>query len=141
MIEDCYRTCILPAAVNLQTADGSPMSSTGKASLHLQIADFKISHTSVICGRLPEADFLFGIDLQKPYSLSYCWDSNRHLFIQREASILTYTINKEDLDNIALVQSMLKKFHLDIMVQCQSRSEATTYREDQVAYFISSQHT
>ena len=72
MIEDHYKTCILPVAVNLWKGDGSPMSSTGKATLHLQIADFKVWRTFVICDKLPEADFLFGIDLQKWYSLSYC---------------------------------------------------------------------
>ena len=65
MIEDCYNTCILPAAVNLHTADRSPMSATGKATLHLQIADLKFSYTFVICDRLPKADFIFGIDLLK----------------------------------------------------------------------------
>ena len=35
MIEDCYRTEILPAAVYLKTADGSAVFSLGKATLHL----------------------------------------------------------------------------------------------------------
>ena len=59
MIEDHYKTCILPAALNLQTADGSLMSSMEKAILHLQIADFKSLHTSVICDKLPEAVFCY----------------------------------------------------------------------------------
>ena len=99
MIEDHYKTLILSATLNLWTADGSPMSSMGKATLHLWIEDFKFSHTFVICDKLPEADFLFRIDIQQLYSLSYCWDSDRHLFIQREGSFLTYTRNKEDLHN------------------------------------------
>ena len=44
MIEDCYKTKILAAAVHLKTADGSSMSSLGKATLHLPTA-FKFSHS------------------------------------------------------------------------------------------------
>ena len=59
MIEDHYKTYILPASLNLQTADGSHMSSMAKATHHLQIADFKFLHTFVICDKLPNADFHF----------------------------------------------------------------------------------
>ena len=96
MIEDHYKTSTLPMAVYLQTEDGWPMSFIEKASLHFHIADLKFLHTFVICSRLPEIDFLFGIDLQKLYSLSYCWDSDRQLFTQRKGSFLTYMRNTED---------------------------------------------
>ena len=46
MIEDHYKTKTLPAAIHLKTANGSAMSSLGKATLNLQIANFKFSHTS-----------------------------------------------------------------------------------------------
>ena len=72
MIEDHYKTCILPAALNIQTADGSLMSSMGKATLHLWIVGFKFWHPFGIWDKLLDGDFLFGIDLQKWYSLSYC---------------------------------------------------------------------
>ena len=74
MIEDHYKTKILPAAVHLKTADGSSMSSLGKAALLLHTANFKFSHIFVICDKLPDTDILFGIDIQKRYSLSYSWD-------------------------------------------------------------------
>ena len=77
VIEDHYKTSILPEAIHLKTVDGSPMSSLGKATPHLQIAELKFMHTFINCEGLPETDFLFGIDLQKRYSLSYCWDSDR----------------------------------------------------------------
>ena len=51
MIEDCYNTCIMPAVLNLWTADGSPMSSMGKANCHIQRADLKFLHTYVICDK------------------------------------------------------------------------------------------
>ena len=134
-----FKTRILPAALKLQTADGSPMSLVEKATLHLQIADFKFSHTFIICNRLPEADWLFHINLQKWYSLSYCWDSDRHLFIQREGSFLTYTRNKADLHNIALVKSTLM-IHPRHNGAVPIRSKWYNLQE-QVAYFINNQHT
>ena len=106
MLEDHYKT--RPTAIHLRRADGSLMSSMGKATLHLQIADFNFSHTFIISNTLPETDFLFGIGLQKWYSLSYCWDSDRHLFIQSEGSFLTYTRNREGLQNVTVVKSTLK---------------------------------
>ena len=69
MIEVCYKTKILPAIVHLKTADRSSMLSLGKETLHLYIANFKFSHTLIICDKLPETDILFGIDFQKKYTL------------------------------------------------------------------------
>ena len=108
MIEDHYEASIMPTAIHLRTADGSPMSLIGKSTLLLWIADFKFSHTLIFCNRSPETDFLFDIDLEKQCSLSYCWDSNKYLFIQREGSFLAYTRNREDLHNVAVVISTLK---------------------------------
>ena len=65
MIEDYYKTKILPAVLHLKTAGGSSMSSLGKATLYLYIADFKFPHTFIICDKVLETDILFGIDLQK----------------------------------------------------------------------------
>ena len=79
-----------------------------KETLHLQIVDFKLSHIFIICNRLPEADFFFGIDLQKWYSLSYCWESDRHLFMQKDGSFLTYHQKQGRSVWYALVKSTLK---------------------------------
>ena len=108
MIKGCFKTKILPAAVHLKTADGSAMFSLGKATLHLHIANFKFSHTFIICDKLPDTDILFGIDIQKRYFLSYSWDVDKHLFIQKESLFLTYTRNCEQQHNIAVVTSLLK---------------------------------
>ena len=81
---------ILPAAVHLMTADGSSMSSLGKATLHLHFVNFKFSHTFIICDKLPETDISFCIDIQKKYSLSYSWGSDKQLFIQKEGSFFTF---------------------------------------------------
>ena len=84
MIKDCYKSKTLSAAVHLKTADGSSMSSMGKATLHLCTANFKFSHTFVIYDKLQETDILFGIDIEKGYSLSYSWGSDKQLFIHKE---------------------------------------------------------
>ena len=108
MIEDNYKTRILPAAVHLKTVDVSAMSSLGKATLHLQIAYFKFSHSFVICDKLLDTDILFGIDIQKRNSPSYRWNLDKQLFIQREGSFLTYTRNCEQQHNNAVVKSPFK---------------------------------
>ena len=59
------------------------MSSLVQATLHLCIASFKFSYTFIICDKQPETDILFGIDIQKKYSLLYTLDSDKQLFIQR----------------------------------------------------------
>ena len=83
MIEDWYKTKILPAAVHLKTADGSAMSSLGKASLQLCIANFKFFYTFIICDKLPDTDILFGINIHRRYSLSCSWNAGKQSFIQR----------------------------------------------------------
>ena len=108
VIEEHYKTKILPAAVHLRTTDGSSMSSLDKATLHLHITSFRFSHTFIICDKLMDTDILFGIDIQKRYPPSYSWDSDKQLFIQREGSFLTYTRNCEQQHNIAVVKSPLK---------------------------------
>ena len=139
MIEHHYKTSMLLTALHLRMAEGSLMSSMGKTTLHLWIASFKFLHTLIIYDRLQETNILFGINLWKRYSLSYCWDSDRHLFIQREDSFLTYTRNREDLHNIAVTKSTLKilpRHNGTIPIRIMGYD-----LWEQVAYFISNQHT
>ena len=115
------------------------MSSITKATLHLQIANFNFSHIFIICDRLLETDFIFYIDLLKQYSLSYCLDLDRHLFTHREGAFLTYTRNREELNNIAVVKSTLQippRHNGTIPVRIMKHD-----LKDQVAHFISNQHT
>ena len=72
-IEDCYKTPIQPTTVKLNTTDGSPMSALGVTALHLRIAKFKFTHNFIICDQLPETELIFGIDIQKKFSLSNAW--------------------------------------------------------------------
>ena len=73
-IEDCYKTPIQPTTAKLNTADGSSMSAIGTMALHLRIAEFKFTHNFIICDQLPETELIFGIDIQRKFSLSYTWD-------------------------------------------------------------------
>ena len=47
------------------------MTALGMTALHLQIAEFKLTPNFVICDRLPDTEIIFGIDIQKKFSLSY----------------------------------------------------------------------
>ena len=55
------------------------MSSIGTMALHLRIAEFKFTHDFIICDQLPEMEHIFGIDMQRKFSLSYAWDKEKNL--------------------------------------------------------------
>ena len=69
--EDCYKTPIQPTTAKLNTADGSPMSALGMTAVPLRIAKFKFTHNFIICDQLPETELIFGIDIQRKFSISY----------------------------------------------------------------------
>ena len=85
-IEDCYKTPIQLTTAKLNTADGSPMSAIGTMALHLRIAEFNFIHNFIICDQLPETELIFGIDMQRKFSLPYAWDKERNYYIQREGN-------------------------------------------------------
>ena len=53
------------------------MSALGSTALHLWIAEFKFTDNFIICDQLPETELIFGIDIQKKFSLSYVWDKEK----------------------------------------------------------------
>ena len=75
----------------INTTDGSPMSAIGTTALYLKIAEFKFMHKFIICDQLSETELIFGIDIQRKFSLSYAWDKERNCYIQREGKFLVYT--------------------------------------------------
>ena len=87
-IEDCYKTPIQPTTAKLNTADGSPISAIGTTALHLRIAEFKFTHNFLICDQLPETELIFGIDIQRKFSLSYALDKEKTCYIQKEGEFL-----------------------------------------------------
>ena len=90
-IEDSYKTPIQPTTAKLHTADGSPMTALGMTALHLRIAEFKYTHNFIICNRLSDTELIFGIDIQKKFSIPYAWDKEKNCYIQKEGRFLTYT--------------------------------------------------
>ena len=93
LIDDSFKTPIQPTTTTLNTADGLSIMALGMTALHLRIADFKFTHSFIICDRLPDTEIIFGIDVQKKFSLSYAWDKERNCYIQKEGRFLTYTRN------------------------------------------------
>ena len=63
-------------AAKLNTTDGSSITTLGSTALHLCITDFKFMHNFIIYNQLPDMELIFGIDIQKKFSLSYAWDKD-----------------------------------------------------------------
>ena len=84
------------------------MTALGMRALHLRIVEFKFTHNFVICNRLPDMEIIFGIDIQKKFSLSYTWDKGKNCYIQRDGKFLTYMQNCEQKATIGTVKSSLK---------------------------------
>ena len=84
------------------------MTTLGMTALHLRIADFKFTHNFFICHRLPDTEIIFGIDVQKKFSISYAWDKEKNCYIQRDGKFLTYTQNCEQKATIDIVKLSLK---------------------------------
>ena len=106
-IEDCYKMPIQPTTAKLNTADGSPMMALGSTGLHLWIVEFKFNHNFIICNQLPETELIFGIDIQKKFSLSYAWDKEKNCYIQRNGKFLGYTHCCDHTATIGTVKSTL----------------------------------
>ena len=108
LIDDSFKTHIQPTMTTLNTADRLPKTALGMTSLHLRIADFKFTHNFIICDRLPVTKIIFGIDIQKKFSLSYAWDKEKNCYIQKDSRFVTYTLNCEQKMTIGIVKSTLK---------------------------------
>ena len=72
--DNSFKTPIQPTTTKLNMVDGSPMTALGMTALHLRTADLKFTHNFVICNRLPDTEVIFGMDVQKKFSISYAWD-------------------------------------------------------------------
>ena len=83
------------------------MTALGMTVLHLRIADFKFTHNFVISDRLLDTEIIFGIDIQKKFSISYTWDKEKNCYIQRDGKFLTYRKNCEQKATAGTVKSSL----------------------------------
>ena len=99
---------IHPTTATLNTADGSPMMALGSTALHLWIAEFKFTHNFIICNQLPETELIFGINIQKKFSLSYAWYKDKNCYIQWNGKFLVYTHINTCTATIGTVKSTLK---------------------------------
>ena len=60
------------------------MTALGMTALHLRVAEFKYTHSFIICDRLLDPKIIFGIDIQKKFSIFYAWDKPKNCYIQKE---------------------------------------------------------
>ena len=108
-IDSSFKTPIQPTTAKLNTTNGSPMTALAMTALHLIIADFKFTHSFMICNRLPDTGIIFGIDLWKKFSFSYARDKEKkNCYIQRDGKFLTYTKNCEQKATIGTFKSSFK---------------------------------
>ena len=84
------------------------MSALGARALHLRIAEFKFTHNCIICNQLPETELVFGINIQRKFSLSYAWDKERNCYIQKDGKFLVYTHTYDHKATIGTVKSTLR---------------------------------
>ena len=84
------------------------MTALGSTTLHLWIAEFKFTHNFIICDQLPETELIFGIDIQKKFSLSYAWDKDKNCYIQWNGKFLVHTHAYTHMATIGTVKSTLK---------------------------------
>ena len=108
LIDNNFKTPIQLTTTKLNMAERSPMTALGMTALHLRIADFKFTHNFIICDRLPDTEIIFGIDIQKKFSLSYAWEKEKNCCIQNDGRFLTYTRNCEQKATLGIVKSTLK---------------------------------
>ena len=115
------------------------MSAIGTMALHLRIAEFKFTLNFIICDQLPETELIFGIDMQRKFSLSYVWDKERNYYIQREGKFLVYTNTCDQKATIGTVKSTLR-----IPPQCNGVMPikiSGPIIEEHMAYFITDNNT
>ena len=84
------------------------MKALGSTALHLWIAEFKFTHNFIICDQLPETELIFGINIQKKFSLSYAWDKDKNCYIQQNGKLLVYTHSCYCTATIGTVKSTLR---------------------------------
>ena len=84
------------------------MTTLGSTALHLHIADFKFTYNFIIFNQLPDTELIFGIDIQKKFSLSYAWDKDQQCYIQQNGRFLTFTHAATQKATIGTIKSNLK---------------------------------
>ena len=84
------------------------MTTLGSTALHLQIAEFRFTHNFIICDQLPETELIFGIHIQKKFSLPYAWDKDKNCYIQWNGKFLVFIHANTRTATIGTVKSTRK---------------------------------
>ena len=66
------------------------MSAIGMTALQLRIAEFKFIHNFIICDQLPETELIFGIDIERKFSISYAWDKEKTVTFKKKENFNIY---------------------------------------------------
>ena len=108
--------------------DGSLMMALGMTALHLRIADFKFTHTFIICIRLPDTEILFGIDIQKKCP---CHMPGIRKITAAYRKTVDFSLTLETLNGRQQykLSNQLSKDLLDIMAVYQSKSKDTQLKD------------
>ena len=99
-IDNRFKMSIQPTTAKLSTANSLPMTALGMIALHLRIADFKFTHSFVLCHKLPDTEIIFRMDIQKRFSISHA--------SQREGKFFTCTKICEQKATIGVVKLTFK---------------------------------
>ena len=91
------------------------MTALGSTALHLWLAEFKFTHNFISYDQLPETELIFGINIQKKFSLSYAWDKDKNFYIQQNGK---YLVNTHSCNHTATIGTLnqLSRYHPDTMV-------------------------
>ena len=68
----------------------------------------QISSSCTICNQLPDTELIFGIAIQKEFSLSYPLDKDQQCYIQWNGRFLTFTHATTQKATIGTIKSTLK---------------------------------
>ena len=129
-IDRSFKMSIRATMTKLNTADGSPMTALGMTALKLMIADFRFAQNFIICNRLLNMEILFGINIQKKFSLSYTSDKEKTFTYRRMVDFLptSETVNRRQL---LVLSSQLSKYLPDTMASFQPISKVIQLKDIQ----------
>ena len=137
-IDSSFKTSIQATMTKVNTADGSPMTALGMTALLIRIADFKLTHNFIICGRLPDTEILFRIAIQKIIFPSICLGYAKELVTYRrmaDFSPTLETVNRRQLFGIVKSSLKIPPRHND-MIPIKIKGHTI---KGYMAYFISNQ--
>ena len=66
------------------------MSAIGTTVLHLRIAEFKFTCNFIICDQLPDTELIFGIEIQRKFSISYAWNKEKTITFKKKENFNLY---------------------------------------------------